>query len=80
MNPYKVYGKRPINDHKVETTKEPKQQRVETPVKILIQRKYKHFDEKRPLQTEILNTTCFDLKGEVVKSSFSSQEGKETYK
>ena len=57
-------GKRPTNNHKVETTKEPKQQRVETLVKILIQSKYIYFHEKHPLQIEILNTTCFNSKGE----------------
>ena len=45
-------GKQRTNDHKVETTKEPKQQRVETLVRILIQRKNKHFDEKHPFQFE----------------------------
>ena len=44
--------------------KEPKQHRVETLVKSLITRKYKHFDETNALQTEVLNFTCFDLKGE----------------
>ena len=39
-------------------------QKVETLVNNLIQRKYKHFDEKHLIQTEILNSTCFNLKGE----------------
>ena len=59
-------GKWPTNDHKVETRKEPKQQRVETLVRILIQTKNKHFDEKCPLQTENLNTraSIWEEKGE----------------
>ena len=63
MNPDNTKGKT-TNDHKGETTKEPNQHRVKTLVKSLIQRKYKHFDEKHPLQTEILNSTCFNLKEE----------------